>query len=108
MLKTYQPSYGPKAVYVTDYTTNELLPAVDGAWCDPSLAQRILKVEFWDRAAEYAEKMQGGEYYALRNVRMKVSHGGYVEAKMVEGNGKIRKLDADELEEEPFLVNLLR
>ena len=91
---------------MTDYTRNEILPPIDTAWSDPSLTGGILKIEMWDRAAEAAAQMQSGEYYALKNVRMRMSNGGYVEGKMSEP--KIRKLDADELEGQPHLVELLK
>ena len=93
---------------MTDYTSNTLLPPVTTSWSLAELAQSILKIEMWDSAAETAETMQPGDLYALQNVRMKVSTGGTIEARMSEGKRKIKKLDQDELEGETHLVELLR
>ncbi len=92
---------------MTDYTSNDGLPVVDASWSDSSLAKKILKAEMWDSSAEVAANMQSGEYYSIRNMKMRVSGGGYLEAKSAEGR-KIRKLDDDELENEPELQALLR
>ena len=108
ILKTHENPNGIWSVYVTDYTQNEVLPPVDASWSDPSLANSILKIEAWQLAGEAAAKMEVGSYYSLRNVRMRVSNGGFVEGKLVEAGGKIRKLDADELESEEHLVQLLK
>ena len=51
--------------------------------------------------------MQVGEYYSIRNIRLKRSSGGYLEGRMQEAN-KIQKLDEDELESQPHLVELLK
>ena len=51
--------------------------------------------------------MQPGEYYLMRNMRLRISGGGYLEGKMKEGR-KIKKLDEDVLENQPHLIELLK
>ena len=51
--------------------------------------------------------MQPGEYYSMRNMRLRISGGGYLEGKMKEGR-KIKKLDEDVLENQPHLIELLK
>ena len=86
----------------------EGLSVVDANWCRPSLANMILRIEFWDEASTYAEsEMKIGDYYFLGNARMKMDAGGYIEGTISELN-KFRKLDADELENSPHLTDLLR
>ena len=92
---------------MTDYTSNDCLPVIDASWSDSSLAKQILKAELWDSSAEVAANMRSGEYYSIRNMKMRISGGGYWEAKSNDGR-KIRKLDDDELENEPELQALLR
>lgn len=106
VLNTYENSNGVWSVYVTDYSLNAELPSVDTSWSLPSLVNRILKIEMWDDAAPVAATMQSGQYYDIKNVQMKISAGGYWEAKVNDGR-KIRKLDDDELESEPHLAELL-
>ena len=93
-------------MYVTDYTKNDFLTPMSAAWCPPGLAPYVLRLEMWDDAAALARNMQPREFYALDNVKMRVSANGYWEGKFVEGR-KARKLDADELEGEPHLAALL-
>ncbi|KAJ2965891.1 hypothetical protein NUW54_g13964 [Trametes sanguinea] len=61
----------------------------------------------WDSSAEVGPSMQAGEYYSIRNLRTKISSGGYLEGKMQEGE-KITKLDEDQLEDQPHLAELLK
>ncbi|KAJ3555854.1 hypothetical protein NM688_g2350 [Phlebia brevispora] len=106
VLKTHRNDNGVWSVYVTDYTSNEGLADLNVSWSDSSLVNRILKVEMWDAAGDVAANMQPGEFYSIRNMRMKLSNGGYWEGKAVQGH-KIRRLDDDELESEPNLRDLL-
>ena len=108
VLHTYQHSNGVWSVYVTDYTSNAQLPPVTTSWAVPELSQGILKIEMWDGAAEAAESLQAGDLLSLQNVKMKISAAGTTEARMSEAKRQIRKLDQDELEGEPHLVELLR
>lgn len=94
------------SVYVTDYTRNEFLMPMSAAWCPPTLAPYVMRLEMWGAAAEAAREMQPHEFYAIDNVKMRVSAGGYWEGKFVESR-KMRKLDVDELEGEPHLTELL-
>ena len=61
----------------------------------------------WDSSAEVGPTMQPGEYYLMRNMRLRISGGGYLEGKMKEGR-KIKKLDEDVLENQPHLIELLK
>ncbi|CAL1705544.1 unnamed protein product [Somion occarium] len=93
-------------LYVTDYTRNELFIPQQSDWCPPGLLDRVLQIEMWDDAALAAEDMQPGEFYLLRNVRMRYSQGGGMAGKLVEN--KITKLDVDELDSQPYLAELLQ
>ena len=59
----------------------------------------------WDDAAKVGQIMMAGEYYCIKNARMRVSRGGYVEGKIVEP--KIEKLEPEEANKNPFLKALL-
>ncbi|KAJ7172132.1 hypothetical protein C8R46DRAFT_1084903 [Mycena filopes] len=58
-----------------------------------SLADYAFQIEMWDAAAKMGPQMRPGEYYHLRNLRMRTGTGGHVEAKLVEN--KIRKLNPE-------------
>ena len=49
-----------------------------------ALADSVLKVEMWDGAATLGPTLVQHEFYTMKNLRMRVSHGGYLEAKCVE------------------------
>ncbi|KAI0780559.1 hypothetical protein BD413DRAFT_5316 [Trametes elegans] len=98
---------GVHSVFVTDYTRNPAVSPTQGEWCPPRIAPYVLRVEMWDTSANVAPTMQPGEYYSIRNLRTRVSGGGYLEGKMQEGH-KITKLDEDQLENQPHLAELLR
>lgn len=70
------------SIYVTDYTHNDGL----AEYCLGGLrGQRVLHVEMWDAARTVGlETMSVGSFWTLKNVRMIISRGGYVEAKLVE------------------------
>jgi len=95
------------SVYVTDYTPNSQLYPVQATWCPPELSNRVLKIEMWPPANDFATSMTQGEFYSIRNNRMKVSNGGYVEASFSEVH-KLRKLDETDTENEPHLQALLQ
>ncbi|KAL0946513.1 hypothetical protein HGRIS_012729 [Hohenbuehelia grisea] len=80
-------------VFVTDYTPNPSLSICQAQWCPPGLGDKVLRVVMWDAAMDMAKTMEPG-YYTLNNVRMKISKGGYYEAKLFEAH-KIRRLDQD-------------
>ncbi|KAI0822761.1 hypothetical protein BC628DRAFT_1387561 [Trametes gibbosa] len=98
---------GVHTVFVTDYTHNAAVSPTQGEWCPPRMAPFVLRIEMWDSSAEVGPKMQPGEYYSIRNMRARISGGGYLEGKMQEGQ-KITKLDEDQLENQPRLAELLR
>ncbi|KAH9952071.1 hypothetical protein B0H21DRAFT_12289 [Amylocystis lapponica] len=95
------------SLYVTDYTRNPSISAVQRDWCPPSLAEQVLKMEMWGDAAELGPKMKPGEYYFMGNSRMKIGEGGDLEGTISEVQ-KIRKMDEDMLEGEPHFEALLR
>ncbi|TFK76258.1 hypothetical protein BDN72DRAFT_830807 [Pluteus cervinus] len=74
------------SLYVTDYTANTGCLAVQGSWCPSALADYVLKVEMFQAAAEIGPKLLQNEYYSMKNLRMKISTGEYLEAKMHEGH----------------------
>ncbi|OCH93878.1 hypothetical protein OBBRIDRAFT_789916 [Obba rivulosa] len=106
VLKGFQNDNGVYSLYVTDYSTNDQLTHINGQWCPPALAQRVLKIEMWDTAAAIGPNMKPGELYCMRNTRMILSTGCSWEAKIVEGQ-RIRKLDEHDLDGEPHLMKLL-
>ena len=94
-------------LFVTDYTRHPSMPSTHGSWCPPKLAEVVLPVELWDSATARGPAMKPGEFYSIRNMKLKWSGNDFVEGKMVEGQ-KIAKLDEDQLEGEPHLVELLK
>ncbi|KAJ6531319.1 hypothetical protein B0H19DRAFT_1384521 [Mycena capillaripes] len=93
-------------LYVTDGTR------LDGGHpcrldsCPPSLADYLLPIEMWDKAGLVGPKMLAGEYYLLKNVRIKRNRTGYAEGKLVEP--KIRKLEHDDVDGFPNFKALLQ
>jgi hypothetical protein len=94
------------SLYVTDYTINPKITPVQGSWCPPELADRILKVEMWDTAGQLGQTMETGEYWFLRNARMKVSGDGYLEGTMQLAE-KVQKLNENDSLTDPHLKALL-
>lgn len=82
---------GVYSLYVTDYTTNPSTTPCSQQWCPQKLSDFILKVEVWDSAVEAAQNMVKGEFYSIKNMRALISHGGYMEGKLVEP--KIERLE---------------
>ncbi|PIL24317.1 hypothetical protein GSI_14070 [Ganoderma sinense ZZ0214-1] len=107
ILHGYSSGNNTYTVFVTDYTHNPDVAPVQATWCPPKLAEVAVQVELWDSSSMVGPTMQVGEYYYIRNMRLKRSGGGFLEGRMQEGN-KIQKLDEDELESQPHLVELLK
>jgi hypothetical protein len=107
VLYGYQNDNGVYSLYVTDYTSNSQISPVQASWCPHGLADKVLKIEMWPPANELAKTMVAGEYYSIRNTRMKVSDGGYVEGTFSEVE-KARKLDEMQAEYELNLQALLQ
>jgi hypothetical protein len=59
----------------------------------------------WDEARALGPTMLPNEYYSLKNVRMKLSRAGCIEAKLVEP--KIQKLDPDDVNPDSHLKALI-
>ncbi|KAK0497057.1 hypothetical protein EDD18DRAFT_1253386 [Armillaria luteobubalina] len=96
----------PYDIYVTDYTKNEQLTPVQYKWCpSTALAETVLRIQLWDGARELGTSMQTGVIYSMKNVRMRVSKGGYLEAKIQEA--KIQPLDEKEAEHNVHLREFL-
>ena len=95
------------SLFVTDYTRNPLAHLVQAKWCPPQLSERVLKIELFGRASEEGPNMKIGEYYHIRNVRMKMGAGGYLEATFSE-SWKMRRLNEHEADGEPHFQALLQ
>ncbi|KAF9067553.1 hypothetical protein BDP27DRAFT_1328565 [Rhodocollybia butyracea] len=87
----HKPDQACYSLYVTDYTSNESAPTYEADWCPPGLSQSILRVELWDQSYSLGERMEVGEIYSFKNIRMRSANNGTYEAKMQEK--KISKLD---------------
>jgi hypothetical protein len=61
----------------------------------------------WDTASQLAQTMEPGEYWFLRNARMKVSGHGYMEGTMQLAE-KVRKLNENDPMQDPHLEALLQ
>ncbi|KAI0672845.1 hypothetical protein C8Q78DRAFT_1021641 [Trametes maxima] len=107
VLHGLQNENGVYSVFVTDYTRNSNVSPTQGEWCPPRLVPYVLRIEMWDSSARVGPTMQAGEYYSIRNLRTRISSGGYLEGKMQEGE-KIAQLDEDQLENHPRLAELLK
>ena len=78
---------------------------VGAAWCPTRLADLVLKIEVWDAAIGDAMEMQEGQFYSIRNVRARVSLGGFLEGKLVER--KICRLEETRASSDEHLKALL-
>jgi hypothetical protein len=90
---------------VTDYTRNDQVAGVQSNWCPTSLSDYVLQMEMWDDAAEIARTMREGDYYLIKNARMRANPGGYLEGKVVQS--KIFQLDEKDAETNVHLQALL-
>lgn len=90
---------------MTDYTHNNQMAGVQSSWCPPSLSDFVLQMEMWDDAAEVARTMREGEYYLIKNARMRANHHGYLEGKVTQS--KIVQLEETEAETNIHLQSLL-
>ncbi|KAF8969864.1 hypothetical protein BDZ97DRAFT_1793052 [Flammula alnicola] len=81
-------------LYVTDYTRNDQMTAVQANWCPASLSELVLQLEMWDTAAEIAQNMRPGQFYFIKNARMKHNSSGYLEGKVAQD--KIARLAEDD------------
>ncbi|KDR73541.1 hypothetical protein GALMADRAFT_616891 [Galerina marginata CBS 339.88] len=90
VLKVYTNST-VHTMYATDYTrNNDMSGAQSNSWSS-SLSEYVLQFEMWDDAAQIAGEMRPGEYYSIKNARMKINSAGQLEGKVVQD--KIVKLD---------------
>ena len=81
---------------MTDYTHNNQMAGVQSSWCPTSLSEFVLQMEMWDDAAEIARTMKEGEYYHIKNARMRANQEGYLEGKVTQS--KIVQLEETDVE----------
>ena len=81
---------------MTDYTHNNQMAGVQSSWCPTSLSEFVLQMEMWDDAAEIARTMREGEYYHIKNARMRANQEGYLEGKVTQS--KIVQLEETDVE----------
>ena len=95
---------GIVCIFVTDYS---LHPHV-GDFFSAELADRVLKIEMNDEAADLGVDMNAGDYWFLNNTRVKVSsQSGLMEGRLREKGG-VRKLDPNDLLNEAHFQALLQ
>lgn len=90
---------------MTDYTRNDQMAGVQSNWCPTSLSDFVLQMEMWDDAAEVARTMREGEYYHIKNARMRANPNGYLEGKVAQS--KIVRLEETDVETNIHLQSLL-
>jgi hypothetical protein len=91
-------------IFVTDYSPH---PHV-GDFFSAELADRVIKIEMNDTAADLQEEMKVGDYWFLKNTRIKIGfESGLMEGRLRESDG-VRKLDPNDLLNEPHFEALLR
>ena len=81
------------------------MAGVQASWCPTSLSEFVLQMEMWDDAAEVARTMKEGEYYLIKNPRLRANHEGYLEGKVAES--KIVRLEETDAETNVHLRSLL-
>jgi hypothetical protein len=94
------------SLYVTDYTENEHLRDVQGKWCSPAFSKRVLKVEMWLKANEYAKSMRPGRFYSMRNMRVRFSQNGQIEGSYQEVHKLQELTEEEDLDNEKFIALL--
>jgi hypothetical protein len=91
-------------LFVTDYTSHPHI----GDYFSAEFADRVLKIEMNDAAAEFGEEMKDGDYWFLRNTRIKQGpFSGLMEGRLREKNG-VRRLDPKILLNEHHFQALLK
>jgi ssDNA-binding domain of telomere protection protein len=105
VLKGFSNFNGVHTLYVTDYTHNGQVRGVQSNWCPNSLSDYVLQMEMWDDAAEIAQTMREGNYYLIKNARMRNSSAGYLEGKVVQP--KIIQLEEEDAQRNSHLQALL-
>lgn len=81
------------------------MACVQSNWCPTSLSEFVLQMEMWDEAAEVARTMKEGEYYHIKNARMRANPAGYLEGKVAQS--KIVQLDEADVDTDIYLRSLL-
>ena len=81
------------------------MAGVQSNWCPSSLSEFVLQMEMWDDAAQVAQTMKEGEYYLIKNARMRANHDGYLEGKVTQS--KIYQLEETDAEKNVHLRSLL-
>ncbi|RDB21408.1 hypothetical protein Hypma_011802 [Hypsizygus marmoreus] len=105
VLHGYNNDNGVYSLYVTDYTRNTAVTPIQAEWCPVQLADLVLKFEVWDGAVDLAQAMLAGECYSIKNARMRLSMGGYLEGKIAEP--KIERMEEWDAGVNPYYQALL-
>ncbi|KAF8798203.1 hypothetical protein BYT27DRAFT_7123725 [Phlegmacium glaucopus] len=105
VLKGFPCFNGVHNLYVTDYTRNDQMRGVQSSWCPTSLSDFVLQMEMWDGAAEVARTMQEGDYYLIKNARMRANPAGYLEGKVAQS--KMVQLEEKDAQTNKHLQTLL-
>ncbi|KAH9484199.1 hypothetical protein JR316_0003679 [Psilocybe cubensis] len=94
VLRVYISPQGVHSLYATDYTLSPGSGSNSKEW-PAVMNDYVLQFEMWNDAAEFAEKMKQGEYYSIKNARIRLNRFGYVEGKIAQA--KITRLDEDDV-----------
>ena len=105
VLKSFSNFNGVYTLYVTDYTHNGQMRSVQSNWCPNSLSDYVLQMEMWDDAAAIAQTMREGNYYLIKNARMRNNSAGYLEGKVAQS--KIIQLKEEDGQRNSHLQTLL-
>jgi hypothetical protein len=104
VLKIEKKQGGIVEVFATDYS---LHPHI-GDFFSAELADRVMRIEMNEAAADLEENMKPGDYWFLKNTRVKCGHEtSLLEGRLRENKG-VRKLDSSDLLNEPYFEALLR
>lgn len=99
-------------VWGTDFTQNDFgkgLRPVTTDWCPPNLARKTLFIEFYGvESANFVRDkgMSKGQFWSLRNVRLKTGIDGYLEANFSEVRKAIQ-LEENDVEHDTHFRDLL-
>ncbi|KAL1746325.1 hypothetical protein HDZ31DRAFT_81339 [Schizophyllum fasciatum] len=93
------------SVYVTDYSRNENMPVYRCTWVPDGLGDRILHIEMSEAARMAASAFLPGDYWHIRNCRIKMNGEEKYEGRQKEA--KFQKLSEADAEKEPMLKALL-
>ncbi|KAJ7583078.1 hypothetical protein C8J56DRAFT_1028943 [Mycena floridula] len=105
ILNTFRPDSGPSIIYITDYTPLTGPGGIHGDWCREGLAPMVLKTEMWDYAKPVADSMEPGDFWTMKNIRMRQGRDGNLEGKIAQN--KLTKLDVEAHGEDNVILKAL-